>query len=206
MSAMPPQLISAVCFKGDSVEIVIIRHGKSILNTSGKVSASEFGACAREYDIAGIDESYPPSTEVIEKARSCKFSVCSDLERSLHSARLLEIEKPDLISPLYRECEIPYANWDFPKVSKTVWPIVFRALQVIGYSPNAESYKEIKTRAKECASQLVELAHIHGSVLYVGHGALSWVLHKYLHDMGWIGPKKSVREHWGYGVYKNIET
>ena len=188
------------------MEIIIIRHGKSILNTSGKVSASEFGACAREYDVAGIDESYPPSTEVIEKARSCKFSVCSDLERSLHSARLLEIEKPDLISPLYRECEIPYANCNFPKMSKTLWPIVFRALQIIGYSPNAESYKQIKRRAKECASQLAELAHIHGSVLYVGHAALSWVLHKYLLGMGWLGPKKSVREHWGYGVYKYIET
>ena len=190
--------------KGDFVEIVIIRHGKSILNTSGKVSASEFGACASEYDVAGVDESYPPSREVIEKARSCKFTVCSDLERSLHSARLLKIEKPDLISPLYRECEIPYTNWDFPKISKTVWPIVFRVLQIMGYSPNAESYNEIKKRAKECANQLVELAQIHGSVAYVGHGALNWVLHKFLHDMGLVGPKKSVREHWGYGVYKYI--
>ena len=188
------------------MEIVIIRHGKSILNTSGKVSASEFGACAREYDVAGVDESYLPSNKVIEKARSCKFSVCSNLERSLHSARLLEIKKPDLISSLYRECEIPYANWDFPKISKTVWPVVFRTFQIMGYSPNAESYKEIKKRARKCADQLIELAHNHGSVLYVGHGALSWVLHKYLNGMGWMGPKKSVREHWGYGVYKNIET
>ena len=184
------------------MEIVIIRHGKSILNTSGKVSASEFGVGASEYDAVGVDESYPPSMKVIEKARSCKFSVCSNLERSLHSARLLEIEKPDLISPLYRECEIPYTDWDFPKISKTVWPIVFRIFQIVGYSPNAESYKEIKKRAKECTEQLIELAHNHGSVVYVGHGALNWLLHKYLHSMGWVGPKKSVREHWSYGIYK----
>ena len=188
------------------MEIVIIRHGKSLSNTLGKVSASEFGTCAKEYDVMGVDENYPPSTEAIEKARSCKFTVCSDLERSLHSARLLEIEKPDLISPLYRECEIPYTNWDFPKMPKTVWPIIFRLLQIIGHSPNAESYKEIKKRAKVCADQLVELAHRHGSVVYVGHGALSWVLHKNLHNMGWVGPKKSVRDHWGYGIYKRIET
>ena len=183
------------------MEIVIIRHGKSILDTLGKVSASEFGACSRVYDVVGVDESYPPSMEVIEKARSCEFSVCSDLERSLHSARLLGIKKPDLISPLFRECEIPYANWNFPRISKTVWPIFFRILQIIGYSPNAESYKEIKIRAKECADQLRDLAHSHGSVVYVGHGALSWVLHKYLRSMGWVGPKKSVREHWGCGIY-----
>lgn len=188
------------------MEIVIFRHGKSILNTLGKVSASEFGAFAREYDFAGVDERCLPSKEAIEKARSCKFTVCSDLERSLHSARLLEIEKPDLISPLYREIEIPYTNWNYPKISKTVWPIIFRFLQIIGYSPNAESYKEIKKRARECADQLAGLAHSHGSVVYVGHGALSWVLHKNLYSMGWVGPKKSVREHWGYAIYKKIET
>jgi len=130
------------------VEIVIIRHGKSILNTSGKVSVAEFGACAKEYDALGVDESSPPSKEVIEKVRSCNFIVCSDLERSLHSARLLEIENADLISPLYRECEIPYTNWNFPKISKTVWPIIFRLFQITGYSPNAESFKDIKKRAK----------------------------------------------------------
>lgn len=188
------------------MEIVVIRHGRSILNTLGKVSASEFGACAREYDVVGIDESYPPSREVIEKARSCNYSVCSNLERSLHSARLLEIEEPDLVSPLYRECEIPYTDWSFPRLSKSVWPIIFRIFQLIGYSPNAESYNDIKMRAKECADQLIELAQSHGSVVYVGHGALSWVLHKYLRSMGWVGPKKSVREHWGYGVYEYNES
>lgn len=180
------------------MEIVIIRHGKSIVKTSGRVSASEFGVCTKAYDIAGVDERYPPSTEVIEKAKSCNFTICSDLERSLHSAKLLEIARPNLISSLYRECEIPYTNWKYPKISKTAWPIVFRVLQLLGYSPHAECYKEVKQRAKDCAKQLIALAHIHGSVLYVGHGALSWVLHKYLRSMGWVGPKKSVRKHWGY--------
>ena len=183
------------------MEIVIIRHGKSLVDTSGKVSAAEFGVCAGNYDTAGIDENYPPPIEVIEKAKSCKFSVCSSLARSLHSAKLLKIEKPDFVSPLFRECEIPYNNWKFPKLSKSIWPIVYRILQISGYSPNAESYKEIKSRSKECAVRLIEFSQAHGSVLYVGHGALNWMIHKYLINMGWLGPAKSVRAHWECGVY-----
>jgi broad specificity phosphatase PhoE len=193
-------------FKGSFVEIVIIRHGKSAVDTSGKVSASEFGSCIQDYDMAGIDNNNRPPVEVIEKAKSCNFCVCSSLARSLHSAKLLEIEKPDFVSPLFRECEMPYNNWKLPTLSKSVWPIVYRILQISGYSPNAESYKEIKSRSKECAIQLINLARAHDSVLYVGHGALGWVLHKHLLSMGWLGPKKSVREHWECGVYKYNET
>ena len=187
------------------MEIVIIRHGKSVVDTSGKVSAAEFGRCAKDYDAAGIDESYLPSIEVVAKAKSCNFCVCSSLTRSIHSAKLLEIEKPDFVSPLFKECEMPYNNWEFPKLSKSIWPLVYRMIQIMGYSPNAESYKEIKSRSKECAMRLIELAQAHGSVLYVGHGALSWVLHKNLLHMGWTGPAKSVRAHWECGIYKYSE-
>lgn len=188
------------------MEIVIIRHGKSVLDISGKVSAAEFGGFTRDYDSAGIDENYLPPTRVIEKARSCNFSVCSSLARSLHSAKLLKIENPDVVSPLFRECEMPYNNWKYPKLSISNWPLVYRILQILGYSPNAESYKEIKSRSKECAMHLIELAQAHGSVLYVGHGVLSWVLHKHLLNMGWLGPAKSVRAHWECGVYKYNKT
>ena len=188
------------------MEIVIIRHGKSAIDTLGKVSASEFGSCAKDYDMAGIDEKNQPPIEVIEKAKACNFSVCSSLARSLHSAKLLEIDNPDFVSPLFRECEMPYNNWKFPKLPKSLWPIVYRILQISGYSPNAESYKEIKLRSRECAIQLIEFAKTHGSVLYIGHGVLSWVLHKQLQSLGWAGPAKSIRAHWDCGVYRYNKT
>jgi len=184
------------------VEIVVIRHGKSILETTGKVSASEFGECAKEYDRCGVCEEHLPSSEAISRVSECAFTVCSDLERSLHSARLLGIDTPNLISPAFRECEMPYTNWQFPKLSKTAWPLVFRIFQMAGYSPNAESYKEAMKRSKACVSELKNLASEHGSVLYVGHGALSWLMHKHLINSGWEGPKKSVRENWEYGIYR----
>jgi len=188
------------------VKIVIIRHGKSRIETSGRLGASDFGAWVSDYNEAGIDENYQPSTIAIERAKSCEFIVCSNLLRSIESANLLEIEKPDLISPVFRECEMPYGNFKYPKFSISVWSLIFRLFQLSGYSPNAESYKEIKERSKECASQLADLARNHGSVIFVGHGALNWLLHKNLLGMGWSGPMKSAKNHWGFSEYKYNET
>lgn len=188
------------------MEIVLIRHGKPKIEMSGKVSASEFGAWLSEYNGAEIDKEYQPSIKAIERAKSCSYTVCSSLRRSVESAKLLSIEKPDLISDVFRECEMPYSNWGYPKLSKTLWPLVFRLLQLSGYSSNAETYKEIKERSKECATHLADLAQQHGSVLFVGHGVLNWLLHKHLLKMGWSGPEKSASSHWGVGEYKYNET
>lgn len=195
-----------VAFQRIVMEIIVIRHGKSIVDTTGKVSAHEFGGCVKEYDRQGVCEDHLPPKEVIDRVSECAFTVCSDLKRSIHSAKLLGIDRPNLISPAFRECEMPYTNWQFPKMSKTIWPLVFRIFQMVGYSPNAESYKEASKRSKKCASELKSLASEHGSVLYVGHGALCWLMHKHLIDSGWQGPKKSVRENWEYGVYSLNET
>ena len=188
------------------MEIVVIRHGKSTVGTDGWVNASQFGECVKDYDRCGVDEKYLPSNEAISRVSKCAFTVCSDLERSLHSARLLGIVKPHLACPTFRECEMPYANWRFPKMPKSAWPLVFRICQIVGYSPNAESYKEALERSKKCVSLLKSLSREHGSVLYIGHGALSWLMHKQIIGNGWVGPKKSVRKNWEYTVYKYNET
>lgn len=188
------------------MEIVVIRHGKSTMDTAGRVSAREFGDCLKEYDRRGVCEEYLPPKEVKDRVAKCAFTVCSDLKRSTHSARLLGVGQPDLISPAFRECEMPYTNWQFLKMSKTTWPLLFRILQVSGYSPNAESYREASKRSNSCASELKDLAEEYGSVLYVGHGALNWLMHRHLIGDGWQGPNKSVRENWEYGVYRHNET
>ena len=187
------------------MEIVVIRHGKSIVDTSGIVNPSEFGEGVKNYDKSGIDETYLPSAEAIKAARSCHYTVCSNLCRSVDSANLLGLEKPDVISALYRECEMPHGNWAFPKLPVFFWSGFFRVLQLLSYSPNAESYREAKQRTKNCANDLQKLAKEHSRVLYIGHGSLSWLLHRDLLSMGWLGPEKSVRQHWEFGIYRYKE-
>jgi len=183
------------------VEIVLIRHGRPIIDTSGKISAAEFGMWVSEYDMAGIDENHKPEHNAIDRAERCAFTVCSHLRRSIESARLLNIEAPGLVSPLFRECEMPHGNWRYPKLSKTTWSVLFRLFQLVGYSSNAESYRDIKVRSEKCANQLVALSLVHHSILFVGHGTLNWLIHKHLLRLGWLGPNKSGRKHWEYGEY-----
>jgi len=183
------------------VEIVLIRHGKPKIDISGKMSASDFGKRVADYDRSGIDTEHKPTNEACERAKKCLFIVCSTLPRSIESARALNIENPDMTNHLFRECEMPYADWKYPALTGTSWAILFRILQLAGYTSNTESYKAIKHRVKECAEQLVKLSKKHESVLFVGHGAIIWFIHKQLLRMGWSGPQKSVKKYWEFGVY-----
>ncbi len=183
------------------MEIVLIRHGKPKVDLSGKMSAAGFGKRVASYDQSGIDAEHQPTAEAYERAKQCEFIVCSTLPRSIESAWALNIETPDIISSLFRECEMPYAHWKYPKLTGNSWSVLFRILQLAGYTSNAESYKDIKCRTRECTDQLVKLSKEHESVLFVGHGAIIWFIHKQLLRLGWSGPQKSVRKYWDFGVY-----
>jgi broad specificity phosphatase PhoE len=192
--------------KGSTLEIVLIRHGKPQIDTTGIVSPAEFGRWVAEYDMAGIDKNHIPTERAIQKAADCTFIVCSHLPRSIESAEFLNIPEPGLISPLFRECEMPYSNWQYPKLPKIVWPVLFRLFQMTAYSANSGSYKEMRKRSHDCAIQLTAFARNHGSVLFVGHGVLIWLIHQHLLEMGWSGPKKSPKSHWEFGEYTYNEA
>jgi len=101
---------------------------------------------------------------------------------------------------------MPHGKWTYPKLSISSWSLIFRLFQIAGHSFNSESYKEAKERSIVCANQLADLARNHGSVLFVGHGALNWLLHKQLLRMGWSGSQKSAKDHWAFTDYAYNET
>ena len=184
------------------MEIVILRHGKPKIGTGGRLSASAFGQWIAAYNKAGIDSTHAPSPIVIAQARTCSVAVCSSLPRSIESATLLGVNNIEVQDSLFRECDMPYADWDHPKLTVSGWSLVFRILQVLGYSSNAESFTEARHRAHRCALRLSELAQRHESVLFVGHGSLNWLISRRLLQMGWSGPGNSGRRYWEFGVYR----
>ncbi len=113
------------------MEIVLIRHGKPKIDTSGKVGASDFGKWVVKYDQAGIDIDHKPTVEAFERTEKCSFIVCSTLPRSIESAKVLNIEALDIVSHQFRECEMPYANWNYPKLPIKTWSVLFRILQFV---------------------------------------------------------------------------
>lgn len=166
-----------------------------------RLNAAEFGAWVEKYNAAGIDTEYQPPRAAIEQASQCAMIVCSNLSRSLESAKALGIKHVGVFSPLFREMDMPHAAWRFPRLSSATWSVFFRLAWTFGYSANAESFKTAKARAHNCAEQLVELSATHGTVLFIGHGSLNWFIAKYLKRMGWLCSEKPPRKYWEYSVY-----
>lgn len=183
------------------MHIVLMRHGKPQIDHRLRLSAAEFGVWVEKYNAVGIDTECQPPQGAIAQANQCAFTVCSNLERSLESARLLGVERIGVYSPLFREMDMPNAAWRFPTLSLQVWLVFFRLAWVLGYSADAESFRSAKARARSCAEHLANLASTHGTVLFVGHGTLNWFVAKYLKRMGWLSAEKPPMKYWEYSVF-----
>lgn len=188
------------------MRIVVLRHGMPKIDSSVRVTPAEFGLWVKRYDVAGIRDDCEPSQLAMSQVSQCAFVVCSNLPRSLESAKALGIESIGVCDASFREVGMPYANWHFPKAPLAVWLVLFRLMWALGYSENAEPFKVAKKRARDCANRLAELAATHGTVLFVGHGSLNWLIARHLKAMGWSGPKSAPRKFWEFGVYRYHAT
>ena len=123
------------------MKIVILRHGKPKIETPGRLNASGFERWIAAYNKSGIDTTHSPTQNAIAQTQACSIVVCSDLPRSIESATALGIKNVKVQDSLFRECGMPYADWNYPKLSVPVWSHIFRILQLLGYTSNAESFK-----------------------------------------------------------------
>jgi len=189
-------------YGGICMKIVLLRHGRPLIADNMRLSAAEFGHWLGEYETAGIDDSSTPSRETCELARQCAMVVCSHLKRSIESANALGITSIGMKDSAFREIEMPYTQWTFPKLTPTAWSMIFRIFWILGYSQHAESFKQAKVRARTCAEKLEKIAREHHSVLYIGHEMLNWHMAKHLLRLGWTGPNCARQSYWEFGVYR----
>ncbi len=184
------------------MRIVLLRHGKPDVPKLGKLRASEICQWIESYNSAGLKIGNSPSRKAIEIANDCNAIVCSDLPRSVESARALGIKEVNHVESMFREMGLPYANFPSPKLSLNTWAVIFRVLWFLGYSSNGESLREAKLRASNGASRLKEIAENNRSVLLVGHGFVNRFIAKELLSNGWQGPVNPGKRYWEFGVYE----
>ncbi|MEJ2427048.1 MAG: histidine phosphatase family protein [Candidatus Thiodiazotropha sp.] len=184
------------------MEVCLLRHGKVNYPPISMLSALDFTQWVESYDTNMLDHSSRPSEKAISMAGEAKAIVCSDLPRSLESMRVLGIDEATLIDSLFKEVDLPVAQWKFPKLSVRIWAILFRFAWFLGYTNESESLRDAQERAKKATRVLVELAEEHNTVLFVGHGILNRFIAKELRRLSWEGPKVPSREYWEYSVYK----
>lgn len=188
------------------MKIVLLRHGQPeydlFAEAKKRFAPAELRRIILRYTESPLDQDITPSEKTCQIAQNCNTVVCSNLIRSIESARMLGHEEIHLIDPIFRESDLPHANWRFPKLSLYTWFITFRLLWLLGYSNNGEAIKLARQRAAAASDILTSLAEEHDSVLLAGHGFMNRFIAGHLRANGWHGPKDPGRHFWEYGVYQ----
>ena len=187
------------------MKIILLRHGKPefdlFAESKTKYAPAQFREIITRYTESPLNPDTPPPTATLQLSRDCNAIVCSDLIRSLESARMLGRDDIHLVDPVFRESDPPYADWRFPRLSLYSWLVTFRLLWLFGYSNNGESIKAARQRAGTASKILASIAEEHDSVLLAGHGFMNRFIAGHLRANGWSGPKDPGKDYWAYAVY-----
>ena len=168
------------------MKIILLRHGKPRVPVFGKLRACEFHQWIEAYNLAPLDPNSKPSTELVSLAKRCDTIICSNLRRSIESAKVLGVKDIHSIDAIFREFELPYAKGlsrkGAPKLSPGVWSVLYRILWFMGYAPNCEPFSAAKQRAASAANILQNKAVSNQTVLFVGHSLLNNFIAKKLRE------------------------
>lgn len=182
------------------MQITLLRHGKPEFELTGKVRANELGEIVRSYDMSGIIGT--PPVEAINQIQAHDIVVCSDLPRSIQSAKALGVTEIHSANSIFREINIPYFSNSSIKLPVKTWLIILRGLWFLGFAKNGESQLAARMRAKQATQELIQIAQQYGSVLLVGHGFNNYFVARQLLSLNWTGPKKPASNYWDYSVYQ----
>lgn len=182
--------------------ISFIRHGR--LNSAIEpMTITSFHEWLKRYDVDSVGRECNIPIETIEVVESANLIVSSDQRRAVQSAAELMNSLSFVQNSLFREVEVPssfYAPGWF-KCKPGTWFFIGRALWMVGYHKDVESYKEARERAKEAANMLHRYALVHGKIAIVGHSYFNTMIGAELRVMGWSGPLIFHRKPWGYTKY-----
>ncbi|MEJ2613047.1 MAG: phosphoglycerate mutase family protein [Candidatus Thiodiazotropha sp.] len=188
------------------MKIILMRHGEPKINLSDMVkerySAIEIEPLIKAYNESGLNAQNKPTSKALRVTKTCKAVVCSDLPRSIESAKALRVSKICLIDSVFRESDLPYAEWRYPRLELFTWFLFFRAIWFLGYSNNGEPISSARKRSKIAFLKLKQIVDEHGSVMLIGHGIINRLVAKELRKNGWCGPKNPGNNYWEYGIYE----
>jgi broad specificity phosphatase PhoE len=187
------------------MQIIIVRHGKPLLQSQTSISSIDFEYWIKNYNQAELCRDAAPQSEIINLAKDCGVVICSNLSRSLDSAKLLGINNIFRSEYNLREMEMPCGKLFGISLKPKYWAIIFRVLWFCGYSKKSESFKDAKLRAEQAALMLESIAKEKQSVLFVGHGLLNRFIAKNLVSRGWKAEKKMGSNYWDFGVFELVE-
>lgn len=169
------------------MKISFIRHGR-LDCTIEPMTVTSFHEWIKGYDLHTITEKQPIPLETREAVEVAKLIVTSDQKCAVQSAAELMDSLCFIQNSLFREAAVP-ASFYAPKWLKcklNVWMCIGRALWILGYHKNVESYKEVRERARQAAYVLHRYALVHGSIALVGHNYFNSMIGTELRGNGMV--------------------
>lgn len=180
------------------MEIVLLRHGKPEIELKGHLNGTEIKQLVADYLQSGIKDSPHKS---LKNRFNHYFIVCSDLTRSVQTAKKLDVDYIHLSDNLFAEIELPHFDQSKIRMPVTAWLILLRIMWLFGFKKNGESFSKAKVRAKEATNKLITLARENEKVILVGHGLMNRLIANQLRRHKWQGPISPGKNHWQYGRY-----
>ena len=185
------------------MQITLLRHGTPDLSGWGKIHSSRMPEWIDAYNSSGVKNESEQFCQEIVAELTYQFIVCSNLPRSIHSAKIICYQSPHLVDAIFSEAELPSIRIPLFKLTPHVWSMIFRVFWFVGKSPKAESLKAFKSRVSLATERLIQLAKIHDSVLLIGHGIINRFLAKELISQGWLGEEApNGNKYWGYKYWE----
>ena len=160
--------------------IYLIRHAKPSLNTSIRVTGTEFPDYVHRYDDSGVDA----VTGALSLAGPFKV-FCSELPRSVESAKLMFPDTEVNALSVFREAALPTRFPGWMRMRFSSFTMVARSVWLLGMSQGVESRREATSRAEVAAAILQEAAADGASAVLVGHGYFNALIGKRLRSSGW---------------------
>ncbi len=187
------------------MQITILRHGIPDLSSWSKIHTLEIPGWIAEYNSAGVEQEISQSCEEMISELEHKYIVCSHLKRSIHSAKVIGYQSPDLIDSVFNEAGLLVIRIPFVRLTPHVWSMIFRLFWIIGVSNQVESLSAFKIRVSLAAEKLIHQAKNHDKVLFIGHGIINRFLAKELILKGWEGKEApNDNKYWGYRYWEYI--
>lgn len=180
------------------MEIILMRHGKPVLDRTGRITAAEMAQWIEHYNLSEVEHENIPIASV-KLADTAAIIVASTASRALSSVRALG-HTVSVTDAVFCEAPLPFALWHFPRLPPYVWAAFFRLLWLFGYSRCSDSVQVTKVRAERAAQKLITLAK-DGPVLLVGHGIMNHLIAKELITLGWTSSTMQKSKYWSASAY-----
>jgi broad specificity phosphatase PhoE len=188
---------------GESVRIILIRHGQPRIALSPRTSHAGFRTYIDTYEEAGLDPQSAPPAELSDLVKELGEVFTSARPRASESAKLLAPHADLVIDPLFAEA--PLASPKIPLLKMTVqkWAVVSRVLWHAGFHPGIENYARSNKRARDAANILMTRARKDGAAALVAHGYFNFLIGRELKRRAWRQTGAHRAKYWNAVIYEH---